>query len=249
MPSGMADPGSAWPSLTRWQVTWPVVVVALVGLVILVLVLRRGSRRQLAAWAGALVLALAVLSSDVQRTAMVSYRSHMIEHLVVLLVIAPLIAAGSRLRLSRSAGTLGLVAFTVAVPLYHLTHVGTWVMERSGGHAVELLSFAVIGTWFWLPIYGANRNLTDLQRLVVTFIALPVVATTGLVLWSSDSASLSAVGMDMASMTIGDLRSGGVVMIQWGSVMMLTHLVGLALAARHHRRRAFEPVGLRSARL
>ncbi len=245
----MADPGSAWPEWTQWHVTWLALVVALAGAAVLALVARRRDRRQLAAWSGTLVLVLVLLASDVQRTAMVSYRSHMIEHLVVLLVVAPLIAAGSRARLSRSAGTLGLVAFTVLVPLYHLTRLGTWVMEHSGGHDVELLSFVVVGTWFWLPIYGANRSLTDLQRLVVTFVALPVIATTGLVLWSSDSASLGAVGMDMASMTIGDLRSGGVVMIEWGSVMMLAHLIGLALATWRRRRGSIEPVGLRYARL
>jgi cytochrome c oxidase assembly factor CtaG len=243
----MTDPGSAWPQWSAWHVTSAVLGILVVGIVVVVTVGRQRPRRDRWFWLAALVVTCLLLSSDVQMTSMVSYRSHMIEHLVVILVIAPLVAAGLSYRVSRSASTCGLIAFTVLIPLYHLTRLGAWVMQRGGGHFVELASFAAVGVWFWLPIYGTNRLMSDVQRLAFTFVALPVIATTGLVLWSSNSASAGAVGMTMASMTIGDLRNGGSVMIQWGSALMMAHLAILSYVTIRDRRRALQPIGLRYA--
>jgi cytochrome c oxidase assembly factor CtaG len=245
----MSDAGSAWPSLASWHLSVAAVMIALVGVVALAVLARGRGSRELLPWTAALVLSVALLSSDVQATAMVSYRSHMIEHLVAILVIAPLVAAGMRLHLSRSGATLGLIAFTVLIPLYHLTRVGGWVMQQSGGHYVELASFVLVGTWFWLAIYGVNRPMSDTQRLSFTFIALPVVATTGLVLWSSDAHSVGSMDMSMASMTLSDVRAGGLVMIVWGTTMMLAHLLGQLMWTWGRRRRDRQPVGLQYASL
>jgi cytochrome c oxidase assembly factor CtaG len=245
MPAKMNVVGSQWPSLTSWHLTGAAIGLAIIGAVVLWYLSRRKTSRELIPWITALVLSALLLSSDVQATAMLNYRSHMIEHLIAILVIAPLIAAGVKLRISRGSTTLGLIAFTVLVPLYHLTHLGALVMQQSDGHLLELVSFTVVGVWFWLPVYGVNRPLTDVQRLTYTFIALPVVVTTGLVLWSSNSGAVASIGMTMATMTLNDLRSGGLVMVEWGGAMMLAHLSGLLLASALHRRRALLPVGYR----
>ena len=243
MPGKMNDVGSRWPSLTSWHISGAAILLAIIGSVVLWHFSRRTTPRGRFAWAAALALSIALLSSDVQATAMVSYRSHMIEHLAAILINAPLVAAGTKVRMSRGSATLGLIAFTVLVPLYHLTRLGALVMEQAGGHLIELLSFIVVGVWFWLPVYGVNRPMTDVQRLTYTFIALPVVVTTGLVLWSSDASAISSVGMNMPMMSIGDIHSGGLVMIEWGSAMMGAHIVGLIFSSALQRRRAFLPVG------
>jgi len=243
VPGKMSQVGSQWPSLTSWHLSSAAIWLTIIGTVVLWYFSRRTTPRGLLAWAAALALSIALLSSDVQATAMVSYRSHMIEHLVTILMIAPLVATGTNVRMSRGSATLGLIAFTVLVPLYHLTRLGALVMEQTGGHVIELLSFIVVGVWFWLPVYGVDRPMTDVQRLTYTFIALPVVVTTGLVLWSSDARAISSVGMDMPMMSIGDIHSGGLVMIQWGSALMGAHIVGLIFSSVLQRHRTFLPVG------
>jgi cytochrome c oxidase assembly factor CtaG len=219
--------------------------VGVAGVVGLAVSWARLSERQKSFLGSALVVTVLLLSSDVQRLAMMSYRCHMIEHLIVILVIAPLVAAALNVPMSRPFATLGFLAFTVLVPLYHLTPLGSWVMGHSGGHYVELVSFLVVGVWFWTPVYGARRVMGDQQRLTYTVLALPVIAVTGLVLWSSTSASLSNTGMRMAMVTIGDIHNGGLIMMIWGSAMMVSHVLGLALEATLHARAVREPVGLR----
>lgn len=239
----MTHGGSAWPSLGTWHTNVLVEVILILGVVPLGYFAPRRTSRALVPWSIAFLVSVALLSSNVQATALTSYRSHMIEHLVLVLVIAPLVASGMRLRLSRTSATWGLLAFTVLVPLYHLTRLGAWVMRQSEGHGVELISFTLIGVWFWLPVYGVNHSLTDLERLTFTFIALPVISTTGLVLWSSTSHSISSVGMSMPSMTVGDLRNGGLVMIEWGTVAMCAHLSLLAYFLVRHWKANRVPVG------
>jgi hypothetical protein len=87
--------------------------------------------------------------------------------------------------------------------------------------------------------------MNDQQRLTYTVLALPVIATTGLVLWSSTSASLSDTGMKMAMVTIGDIHGGGLVMMVLGSVMMVGHVIGLSAHAALRDRALRQPVGLR----
>ena len=237
--------GSSWPNWRSWHVTSVAFVVAVVGAVALFAVWARFSRRQKSCLVSALVGTVLLLSSDVQRLAMMSYRSHMIEHLLVILVIAPLVATAVNIPMSRPFATLGFLAFTVLVPLYHLTPLGSWVMSQSGGHYLELFSFLVVGVWFWIPVYGMHRVMGDQQRLTYTVLALPVIATTGLVLWSSTSASLSDTGMRMAMVTIVDIHNGGLIMMIWGTVMMVGHVIGLVLQATLRVRAVREPIGLR----
>lgn len=243
----IAVSGSTWPSLEVWHVSVAAMVVAVGGACVIAVAARERSVREVRPWIVATILLVALLCSDVQATAMTNYRSHMIEHLAVVTIIAPLFARGSRLRVSRSAATLGLIAFTLLVPLYHLTRVGAWVMVQSGGHYLELGSFLVVGIWFWLPIYGRRPSLSDTQGLVVTFIALPVITTTGLVLWSSDARSVANMSMAMPSMSVASLHAGGMVMIEWGSSLMIAHLVLQAAVAISRRRALHQPVGVRYA--
>ncbi len=241
----MTGNGSAWPQLNSWHLAQSAVIAAAVGAVLLLLFWRRLLLREKALLVSALALIVLLLCSDVQTLSMTSYRSHMIEHLIVILVIAPLVAAGINLSISRPFATIGFLSFTVLIPLYHLTALGSWVMSQSGGHFVELGSFLVVGIWFWTPVYGARRVMNNQQRLTYMLLALPVVATTGLVLWSSTSRSLHTTGMSMSTLNIGDIHNGGLIMMVWGSAMMIAHTAGLALfvVSREHASRV--PIGLR----
>jgi hypothetical protein len=78
-------------------------------------------------------------------------------------------------------------------------------------------------------------------------LALPVIATTGLVLWSSTNASLHNVGMNMSNISIVDVRDGGVVMMAFGTSLMFAHVAILCLSAATRQRAIREPVGLKYA--
>ena len=243
----MTAKGSAWPNWTSWHVTPMGVLVTGIGIAVLITSWTRISFRQKYLFSASLLATFLLLSSDVQALSMSNYPSHMVEHIIVVLLIAPLVAGAINYPLSRPMSTIGFFAFTLLVPLFHLTPLGSWVMQYPGGHLVELLAFFLVGVWFWIPVYGGGRTLGDQQRITYAVLALPVIATTGLVLWSSTASSLQSVGMDMSNITIADVRNGGLVMMVLGSTMMLAHVMVLCTQAVAQQRAHRLPVGLKYA--
>ena len=241
----MSMSGASWPRWDSWHFSMAGLVTGGVGAGLIIVMRRHLSIRQQWFLVGALAASVLLLCSDVQSLSMTSYRSHMIEHLIVLLVIAPLVASSVSLRVPKPVATLGFLAFTVLIPLYHLTPLGSWVMSHEGGHYVELSSFLIIGVWFWTPVYGIRQVMSERQRVTFTTLALPVVATTGLVLWSSTAASLSVTGMRMAMITIGDIHNGGSIMMLWGTILMLVHVIVITMIAAFRGRAERVPIGLR----
>jgi cytochrome c oxidase assembly factor CtaG len=242
----MTTNGDGWPGW-GWHVTQVATVVAALGIALLIATWSRIATRQRGLLSLGLFVAVLLLSSNVQALSMSSYPSHMAEHIIVVLVIAPLVAGAVNFPLSRSVSTIVFFAFTILVPLFHLTPLGSWVMRYPEGHFVELVAFFVIGVGFWTPIYGGGSTFNDQQRITYTVLALPVIATTGLVLWSATASSLQSVGMDMSNVTIADVRDGGLVMMALGTTLMFAHVVGLCLRAATHQRALRVPVGLKYA--
>jgi cytochrome c oxidase assembly factor CtaG len=243
----MTGNGSAWPKWSSWHLSAAVEVVTVVGLMALFALWPRITSRQKLLLTSGLVATVLLLSSDIQALSMSSYPSHMVEHIVVVLLIAPLFAGAITVRLSRPMATVGFFAFTLLVPLFHLTPLGDWVMKYPDGHYLELASFLLVGVWFWIPVYGGRRTLGDQQRITYTVLALPVIATTGLVLWSSTSVSLHNVRMNMSNISIGDVRDGGIVMMAFGTALMIAHVAVLSVRAASRQRAIREPVGLKYA--
>lgn len=243
----MAGHGSKSPNWSSWHLTGAVVVVAALGIALLLSAWPRISSRQKRLLLAALAATVVLLSSDVQALSMSSYPCHMVEHIIVVLLIAPVVAGAITTPLSRPMLTMGFFAFTILVPLFHLTSLGSWVMNYPGGHYLELAAFLLIGVWFWIPVYGGGRVLGNQQRITYTVLALPVIATTGLVLWSSTSSSLQSVGMDMSNITIVDVRDGGLVMMVLGSALMVAHIMVLCAQASTQQRVLRLPVGLKYA--
>jgi cytochrome c oxidase assembly factor CtaG len=243
----MTGNGAAAPNWGSWHLTEVGIVVAGLGFAVLLANWPRLMARQRYLLSLALGATVLLLSSDVQALSMSSYPCHMVDHLVVVLLIAPLIAGASNIRVSRSLSTIGFLAFTLLIPLFHLTPLGSWVMRYPEGHYFELATFLVVGVWFWIPVYGSRRTLGDQQRITYTVLALPIIATTGLVLWSATASSLHSVGMDMSNITIVDVRDGGLVMMVLGTILMVAHVALLCLQAALRQRTSRIPVGLKYA--
>jgi cytochrome c oxidase assembly factor CtaG len=243
----MTGHGSAWPNWDSWHVSEVVVVVPAIWIAGLLVAWPRITARQKYLSSLGLVATVLLLSSDVQALSMSSYPSHMVEHIIVILLIAPIAAGATNFHLSRPMSTIGFFAFTILIPLFHLTPLGSWVMRYSGGHYVELGAFFVVGVWFWIPLYGGGSTLVDQQRITYAVLALPVIATTGLVLWSSTASTLQSVGMDMSGITIADVRDGGLVMMALGTTLMVAHVAVLCFQTATHQRALRVPVGIKYA--
>lgn len=239
----MHGSGSAWPNLAIWHLNSMTVVVVLGGAVLLISARRNlRSRERRALGIGFASLAL-LMASDVQALSMSSYRYHMIEHLVIMMLIAPIFASAARWPLSKSAATLGFLAFTIVVPLYHVTRLGGLVMSHSYGHVLELATFLLIGIWFWVPVYGARQVMSQFVRTCYVALAAPITATTGLVLWSSSGSYLKNVNMNMAGVTLSDVHQGGIVMMVLGTMLMTAHVLLLVVRSLSQSLRNHEPVG------
>lgn len=243
----MTGGGAAWPKWDSWHATEVGIVVSGIWIALLLVAWPRITARQKCLSSLGLLATVLLLSSNVQALSMSSYPSHMVEHIIVILLIAPLVAGATTFQLSRTMSTVGFFAFTILVPLFHLTPLGSWVMKYSGGHYVELGVFFAVGVWFWIPIYGGGSRLGDQQRVTYSVLALPIIATTGLVLWSSTASSLQSVGMNMSNITIADVRDGGLVMMALGTTLMVAHVAVACLRAATHQRALRVPAGLKYA--
>ena len=129
---------TVWPNWSSWHVTQVGVIVAAIGIAALLASWHQISRRQKRLLSLSLLATVLLLTSEVQALSMSSYPSHMIEHIIVVLLIAPLVASATTITLSRPMSTVGFFAFTLLVPLFHLTPLGSWVMQYPEGHYVEL---------------------------------------------------------------------------------------------------------------
>jgi cytochrome c oxidase assembly factor CtaG len=243
----MTAHGATAPNWGSWHLPEAGTIVAAFGIAALLATWPRLAIRQKYLLSLSLSATVLLLCSDVQALSMSSYPCHMVEHIIVVLLIAPLIAGATNFRVSRSMSTCGFLAFTLLVPLFHLTPLGSWVMQYPEGHYAELVAFFVVGVWFWIPVYGGGRTLGDQQRITYTVLALPVIATTGLVLWSATASSLQSVGMDMSNITIADVRDGGLVMMALGTILMVGHVLMLSVQAVLRQRSSRVPVGLKYA--
>lgn len=223
-----------WPTLTQWFFNWTAVAALLLSAVGLVVVWKRTDYWQLTRLILGVVVLVALLFSDVQRLSMMSYQSHMLEHIVVTLLVSPLIASAVAIKVSRSWATFFFLLFTSLVPLFHLTRLGGIVMLHSGGHDVELCCFLAVGVLFWLPVYGKGSSMGQSQKVLYVIVAAPVILLTGIALANAGAQSLNSTDMAMTMITLPDVHSGGVVMMWGGLAMVVQGLVlGTVLLKQH----------------
>jgi cytochrome c oxidase assembly factor CtaG len=192
----------------------------------------------------------------------VLFWDHMVQHLLLIMVAAPLFAMGSpidlawrstsgrsrvlanRILRSRTALILGhpLVAFgayAVVIPITHLTSFYNYVLLHETVHNFEHLVFLGIGYLFWRQIFGSDPNkyrmYPGMQILYLSF-AIPVDTFTGL---SLNSASHELFPAYLAQhrtwgpSLLSDLHMGGVIMWVGGDTLMFVPLVPLALRWLH----------------
>jgi len=179
---------------------------------------------------------------------------HMVQHLLLIMVAAPLFAASSPVALAwrastgRVHGALGGVlrsrpmrilghpvtafaAYALVIPLTHLTVFMTWVLETDGVHHAEHLAFLVVGFLFWRQNFGRDpggRRFHPALKALYLFLALPVDTFVGLTL-SLESREVfpaeAAVHRTWGPSLLTDLHWGGVIMWVGGDILMMLAFV------------------------
>jgi cytochrome c oxidase assembly factor CtaG len=215
-----------------------------------------------AAWIGALFSTAVAIFSFVGVYDGELFWDHMVQHLILIMVAAPLFAIASPLRLalnatsgsahvvvtealrSRVAKFLGnpIVAFilyAVVIPVSHLTVWYNYTLTHESIHNAEHLVFLLVGYLFWRQIFGNDPNAHRLHpalQFFYLFMAIPIDTFTGLSLAGASHElfpAYFATHRTWGPSYVTDLHVGGDIMWVVGDTLMLWPMIPVALRWMH----------------
>jgi putative copper resistance protein D len=200
------------------------------------------------ALAAGLVVILVALGPWTDAAADRTLTAHMLQHVALAMVAAPLLVLGSGgvLRvLPRRVGRglvrlvhplLGWTAFAAVQLGTHFTGFYDYALEHAWAHGLEHGLYLVSALWFWWPVLGRRWRGGILYLLA----AMPVQAAIGVVLMSSDRLFYKHYG------SLADQHRAGALMWASGSLVMAGAVVWVAwnwLRAEERRALAREAYG------
>ena len=186
---------------------------------------------------------------------MAYFSDHMIQHLLLIMVAAPLFALSAPLDLLYEIGSarlrnlfngrvmgvlthplFGFGLYFVFIPLTHLTGLFNLMMEHQWIHHLEQIGFLVAGYLFFRVAFGLERGVTIHPglRLVYVMAAVPVDTFTGLALAMSSHnpfpayRTMAPTGSSAVSV-LSDIHLGGAIMWIGGDALMLLACVPIAV--------------------
>jgi putative copper resistance protein D len=176
------------------------------------------------------------------------FSDHMVQHLLLIMVAAPLFSLSAPLDLAYQSGnatirrwldsrfmaavTHPLFAFAlyfVFIPITHLTGLMNLMMQHEWIHHAEQIGFLVVGYLFFRAAFGLERGfkLHPGLRLVYVMAAVPVDTFTGLVLSMSSHDPFSAypamapTGSTSVWQLLNVKLAGGIMWIGGDALMLL----------------------------
>ncbi len=250
----------SWHHLNHWDLS-PLALVLLVGAGALYY---WGLRRRPGAWPRSRVVCfgLGLLVTFVATQTFIGaydmeyFSDHMVQHLMLIMVAAPLFALSAPLDLAYDAGNarirrlldgrvmatvthplFGFALYFAFIPLTHLTSFMNLMMAHMWVHHLEQIGFLVVGYLFFRPAFGLERGyqLHPGLRLVYVMAAVPVDTFTGLVLSMSSHvpysnyAAMAPMGTS-AAWQLSNIKLGGGIMWIGGDALMLIALIPMAVA-------------------
>jgi putative copper resistance protein D len=249
----------SWQHLNHWQLGWfPLLLLFAAGYLYLTAARRAAPwpRQCTVFFLSGLVVTFIATQSIIGYYDMVYFSDHMVQHLLLIMVAAPLFALARPLDLAYDAGSTGvrrvldaqvvralthpLFAFAlyfVFIPITHLTGLFNLMMEHEWVHHLEQIGFLVVGYLFFRAAFGLERGFTlhPGLRLVYVMAAVPVDTFTGLVLDMETRdpfprhLMMSPAGTTSASL-LNDIHLGGAVMWIGGDALMLLACIPIAVA-------------------
>jgi putative copper resistance protein D len=196
---------------------------------------------------------------------------HMVQHLLLIMVAAPLFAIASPLQLAWRATTghshvvvtellrsgpakffghpiVAFVLYAVLIPLGHLTGWYNLVLEQDHLHNAEHLAFLVVGYLFWRQVFGSDPNKYRLHpalQLFYLFLAVPIDTFTGLSLTGATHElfpAYLATHRSWGPTYVTDLHVGGDIMWVVGDTLMLWPMIPVAIRWMHMEERKAERI-------
>lgn len=182
--------------------------------------------------AGLATVAIA-LSPPVDNRADATLAAHMVQHVALTMVAAPLLAGG--VRLPRVKPLLAWLLFAATGWLVHFTPLFEAATESLPIHVVEhaiLLGTAVL---FWAQVVGPGAVMKHPLRLLYLVVAMP--QNTFLALAISSSSRVLYEHYEGGGDPLGDQRLAGGIMWVAGDLLLLGAVLLVAAAwARHEER-------------
>jgi cytochrome c oxidase assembly factor CtaG len=214
------------------------------------------------AWIGALLTTGVGIFSFVGVYDGELFWDHMIQHLLFIMVAAPLFAVASPLRLAfcSTSGTAHLVVteglrsrvaklfgnpivafvlYAVVIPISHLTVWYNYTLTQESVHNAEHLVFLLVGYLFWRQIFGNDPNAHRLHpalQFFYLFMAIPIDTFTGLSLAGATREMFPAYLATHRTWGLSyvvDLHVGGDIMWVVGDTLMLWPMIPVALRWMH----------------
>ena len=211
-----------------------------------------------AAWIGALVTTAVSIFTFVGVYDGELFWDHMVQHLLLIMVAAPLFAIASPIDLAwrSTTGTahiavtevlrsgvakflghwaVAFVLYAVLIPISHLTSWYNLTLENAGLHNAEHLAFLLVGYLFWRQIFGSDPNcyrLHPAMQFFYLFMAIPIDTFTGLSLAGATKEMFPAylaTHRTWGPSYVNDLHVGGSIMWVLGDTLMLWPMVPVAL--------------------
>ncbi|MET1231770.1 MAG: cytochrome c oxidase assembly protein [Candidatus Limnocylindrales bacterium] len=221
-------------------------------------------RRRIAAWLGGLgVIGIALLSFvDVYATSLFSV--HMVQHLLLAMVGAPLLLLGAPITLLLRAASprtrqrwilpvlhsrpvrvishpvIGWLIFAIVVWASHFSPVFDAALEEPGIHALEHALYLGAGLLFWWPIVGADPHpyrMSHGVRFGYALLAMPLNSFLGLVLFVTPVVlyeHYATVQRIWGPTPLEDQQLAGGIMWAAGDLIFLVPLLFLTLAWFRH---------------
>jgi putative copper resistance protein D len=183
------------------------------------------------------------------------FSDHMVQHLLLIMVAAPLFALSAPLDLAYETGTdairrfldskfmevvthplFAFALYFAFIPFTHLTGFMNLMMDYMWIHHLEQIAFLVVGYLFFRVAFGLERGykIHPGLRLVYVMAAVPVDTFTGLVLSMSSRnpfSSYAAMAPTGASKgwILSNIKLGGGIMWIGGDALMLLALIPIGI--------------------
>lgn len=223
--------------------------------------------RTLAFLAG-LALTLVALESFLGVYDDVLFWDHMVQHLMLIMMAAPLLAVGCPVLLAWRATTgrahisltralrsaparfldhplVAFIIYAIVIPVSHLTSFYNDTLTHESLHDAEHVLFLVAGYIFWRPVVGHEPSAHRLHpgiRLAYLAFAVSVDTFVGLTLTQTTHEIFNAYiaqHRNWGPSLVTDLHLGGVIMWLGGDSLMLIAMIPVAVAwVRYEDRRA-----------
>ncbi len=228
------------------------------------------STRRTASFFGGLLVTFLAVESFIGVYDEVLFYDHMIQHLMLIMVAAPLFAMGAPVELlERTAKgvthrvvktglgskvaevvahpVVDFILYAVLIPIAHLTSFYNDTLTHPAVNDGEHLMFLVIGYLFWrhvVAIEPTRHPLTPPLRLIYLALAVPVDTFTGLTLASATVVTFPAylaMHRTWGPSPLLDLHMGGAIMWVGGDTLMLVAMIPCAIQwMRYEEQRAIE---------